>query len=194
MKYKVKNLEGLIVVEFHELNLPEPVVLNYIENEAYKQPLANGRRWYGDIIINRDEINVYFNNLIHEVVLPNVVEFDDFKIEYPYGLQFIKNNITVEVSTLKDEIGWMQPFHYDPRIYILAGSFHLQDSESNGTKFYKTPPILSDDEPFYIAPSKKNSGACWINTRNSGHSVSRVTSDRFLYLLNGMWNLNYNNL
>jgi hypothetical protein len=91
------------------------------------------------------------------------------------------NNTKVNVAVFKDDIGWYQPLHDDPKVFFLSGVLHMQDCEQ-GTVF-----VDKDNIEIYQAPTKKFSGAFWLNAHYGMHRVDTVTKERYGYLIVVPW-------
>jgi len=185
MSEKLNLVSGLYnaVVEVHDLEFPMP--LNPVFKTMDHFPPVNGvRRWDGRFE-NREEVLVYFDSLIREKVIPKMYEHDLFRNSYQISLNHLLDNIIIGVELIKDPVGWSQPLHEDPRINILAGTVHLQDS-IDGTEFSGNLQV-PQAPAIYKAPSKKYSGSFWANMPHSHHRVAPVQTERLLYIIGVSW-------
>jgi hypothetical protein len=190
MRFETLTLNKALVVEFSEIELPKPDIIEMYYNPIYDIQYATGKR-YMHRLNNRSEIDTFFTLLCWDTVYPALVSTPTFRNEYPFNVEFLKKNTKVGVELIRDQIGYAQGFHFDNRGYVLAGSFHLKDSPLNGTRIYGE---THEDRPtpIFATPSLENTGAFWVNNMFSGHSVDPVKdTDRFFYLVHVLWNLDY---
>jgi len=168
----VPNLPNPIV-ECHNLNLPIQENINFKHNSGYDTP-DNYKRFVANVDEN---VLIYFTSLVYDKILPLIFMHERFVWSWPITMETFKQQTDITVSLIKDEIGWQQNIHEDPRIFPLTGILHLQDCEQ-GTYF---------KESNYTAPTKKFSGAFWANCQNSYHLVNKVTSERLAYMVIATW-------
>ena len=161
------------IVECHNLELPIPINPIFRHNPGYDTP-DNYKRLVSDVPENAHE---YFNTLVYDKILPLVFKHERFFWSWPINMETFKQTTEVTTTLVKDEIGWQQGKHEDPRIFTLTGVLHLQDCEQ-GTHF---------TDSGYTAPTKKFSGAFWVNSQNSYHLVNKVTSERMAYMVIAKW-------
>jgi len=189
MKFRTLNLNKAIVVEFEEITLPEPKHLGFINKPAYSNQYEGKR--HTAVLENQNQVNKFFTDLFFEVVYPELLQEPTVRDEYPFNLSFMKDNTFIGADFVKDDIGWEQPYHFDNRSYIMAGSFHLHDSLPNGTQIYGERKDYFQGS-IYQTPSRKNSGGFWLNNMFSGHAVNKVVdTHRLFYLVHVLWKLNY---
>ena len=172
--FKLTNTSNAIV-ECYDMDLPILTDPELRINEGYKN-----EQGYNRYVSDKQEANIteYFTNLVHQTIIPLLYTHKIFIADYPLRMKTMIEKTSVGVIMFKDEIGWTQPPHEDPRISIGSGVFHLQDC-NEGTYF-----IESD----YTAPYKKMSGAFWANMQWSRHKVPVVTAERWGYLIVLKWN------
>lgn len=163
------------IVECHNLNLPIPNNPNFIKNEGYATQDGHNR-FVADPYSDTDPIKLYFKNMMYENIVPLFFQHPRFNWSWPIKMETLIKNTDVSVTLIKDEIGFSQGRHEDPRVFVASGVLHLQDCEQ-GTNF----------ENGYVAPTKKFSGAFWANTQVSYHWVEKVTSERMAYLVIAQW-------
>jgi hypothetical protein len=163
------------VVECHNLNLPIPTNPNFNRNGGYD---ANDgyHRFVGNPYLPEDDVSLYFKNMFYQSIVPLFFQHERFEWTWPIKMETLINNTDVNVTLIKDEIGFSQGRHEDPRIFVASGVLHLQDCEQ-GTTF----------ESGYVAPTKKFSGSFWANNQWSHHWVEKVTSERMAYLVIAQW-------
>lgn len=164
------------VVECHNLNLPIPADIEFRHNPGY-DTTDGYKRYVGDAIGPDDDKTLYFTDMMRNNVMPLLHSHERFNWSWPISLQTLLDNTNIKVSIVKDEVGFHQGKHEDPRIFVISGILHLQDCEQ-GTYF-------TNGE--YTAPTKKFSGAFWSNSQWSHHLVPKVTSERLAYLVIAQW-------
>jgi hypothetical protein len=172
--FKLANTSNAIV-ECYDMDMPILTDPNLRINEGYKN-----EQGYNRYVSDQQEPNVtqYFTDLVHKTVIPMLYMNEVFKQDYPITMKTMIEKTNVGVIMFKDEIGWSQSPHEDPRISIGSGVFHLQDC-NEGTCFI--------DGTGYEAPHKKMSGAFWANMQWSRHKVPTVTAERWGYLIVLKW-------
>jgi hypothetical protein len=170
------------VVECHDINLPNTTQeFVFKESVIYDKTDTNGA---GKRILCRDiehNVDLYFRTLVYNKIAPLFFEHPKYQWSWPITLQNFIESTNVNVTVVKDSVGWSQPLHEDPRIYPASGIIHLQDCEQ-GTHFQSEN---------YVAPCKKYSGAFWANNQWSHHWVPTVTSERVAYLVIVQWKFLY---
>jgi len=164
------------VVECHNLNLPTPPDGPWVADSGYTTSTGH-QRYVRPDIGPLDPLSLHFTDMMRNTVMPLLHSHKRFNWSWPISLQTLIKHTAVKVSLIKDEIGWYQGKHEDPRIFVISGILHLQDCEQ-GTYF-------SDGN--YTAPTKKFSGAFWLNSHWSYHEVPVVTSERIAYLVIAQW-------
>ena len=171
----VPNLPNPIV-ECHNLNLPVLREVEFKQDPGYNT--ADGyTRYVGPSLGKYDVETIYFNDMMRNTVMPLLYSHERFNWTWPISLQTLLDHTTVKVTLIKDEIGFWQGKHEDPKIFVISGILHMQDCEQ-GTYF-----TAAD----YTAPTKKFSGAFWSNSQWSHHEVPVVTSERLAYLVIVQW-------
>jgi len=166
------------VVECYNLDLPlPPEPLNFIESDRYSDADTHGKRLHADYKVPRQ----YFKNLVYNHVAPLLFEHPRFAWSWPITMANFIEATDINVTLFKDCVGWSQPMHEDPRIYVVSGVLHLQDCEQ-GTHFRSAG---------YVAPTRKFSGAFWVNAQWSQHWVPEVTSERVAYIVIAQWKFLY---
>ena len=171
--FKLANTMNAIV-EVHDMDTPilkDPMLRigeGYTNEEGYNRYISDRRE---------PNIDKYFTDLVHVNILPLLYTHLIFTCDYPLTMKTMIEKTEVGVIMFKDEIGWSQPVHEDPRISIGSGVFHLQDC-NEGTYFMHN---------HYMAPHKKLSGAFWANMQWSSHKVPKVTAERWGYLIVLKW-------
>jgi hypothetical protein len=171
----VPNLPNPIV-ECHNLNLPIPTNAEFSHNSGYDT--TDGHKRYVAKTFDHNDAKIsYFTDMMYNNVIPLLHSHERFNWSWPIKLETLLDNIIIKVSLVKDEIGFQQPKHEDPRTFVISGILHLQDCEQ-GTYF-------TDSQ--YTAPTKKFSGAFWSNSQRSYHLVPKVTSERLAYLVIVQW-------
>lgn len=164
------------IVECHNLNLPIPNGIEFKHAPGYDT--SDGfRRFLGPAIGPDDTETTYFTDMMRNTVLPLLHSHERFNWSWPIKLQTLLDHTDIKVSVIKDEVGFSQNKHEDPRIYVVSGVLHLQDCEQ-GTYF---------EQAKYTAPTKKFSGAFWSNSQWSHHLVPKVTSERLAYIVIAQW-------
>lgn len=163
------------IVECHDLDLPIPINPNFKRNEGYATS-DNHYRFVGDPYSDTDDVTLYFRNMFCQNIVPLFFQHQRFQWSWPINMQTLINNAEVNTTLFKDEVGFSQARHEDPRVFVASGVLHLQDCEQ-GTTF----------ESGYVAPTKKFSGSFWANTQLSHHWVEKVTSERMAYLVIAQW-------
>lgn len=166
------------VVECYNLNIPIDHSENWVENTGYRT--TNGyKRYLIDTV--RPETQLWIDNLVKTKIYPLIFSHPCFRNTWPVLPKTMIDNTWIQINKFKDEIGWYQPLHEDPKVFLLSGIIHMQDCDQ-GTAFH-------DDykEIRYTAPTKKLSGAFWANTQYSHHSVQTVTKERSGYLILAVW-------
>lgn len=161
-----------------ELDCPIPSGVNLQVNDGYTTVEGKHR------LINDGEIDLYiknyFNNIFYYRIVPLLFSHPCFYHTYPIIPKTIKNSTHLNVCVFKDEVGWNQGSHEDPKVFFCSGVIHLQDCEQ-GT-YFKSGSGLE-----YRAPTKKFQGAFWSNSHDSRHSVEEVTKERYGYLITVSW-------
>lgn len=181
------------IVDFNGVDVPLPLNVQWdIEasakyNNQYTYETSTLRTI--GIFDNKIEVDEWVTNFVHTQVFPKFIEDWRFNQAYPHSLSFLKDNMVVGATLIRDSIGYTQPIHTDPQWNILAGSLHLQDSPDNGTAFHRKYLDSGIWELTHRSPSDKFSGSIWANMEGSQHGVTTVTSERLLYLIVGTWKL-----
>ena len=166
------------VVECHQLNLPIEKDIDFQVADGYT--IKEGKHRYLHSRPVSDTTLKYFYDLFYYKVTPLL--FSDPKIfqTWPVTPRTVLEQTEMVINIFKDEIGWDQGPHEDPKVFFCSGVIHLQDCEQ-GTTFDD-----SGIEP-YTAPTKKGYGAFWLNSHHSKHRVPRVTKERMGYLIMVKW-------
>ena len=192
MKIKYIDKPGLelsCIVDVSDLDCPLPKDVVWGTAEFYDTKTGHTRD--NATYKNYSDVTAYFTKLIRNYVLPLVREKSlAFKKAYPYTLESLIENLDIGVTLHRDNIGWNQDAHEDPRMNVMAGTIHLQDSDGGGTLFHGNNipnSSIPDATVFHTAPSQKFSGSFWFNTPNSYHSVPKVINERVIYLLHVRW-------
>lgn len=128
-------------------------------------------------LLSVDQHN-YFKSLFYDRVLHLLFTHENYRMTYPISYRTFVDCTDLNVTMFKDEVGWSQGCHEDPRIFAASGVLHLQDC-NEGTYF--------PQRGGYTAPIKKFSGAFWANNLWSEHMVNKVTSERMGYLITLQW-------
>lgn len=175
----VPNLEHP-VVECHDLVLEMPTNGDLTIKSGYTTAEGNTRALgkYADI---SDNIKSYFDHLIYYKIIPLIFGHPNFFRTWPVLPKTVLDNTQVTISVFKDDIGWYQGPHEDPKVFFLSGVVHAQDCDQ-GTKF-----IDRWEQITYEAPTKKFSGAFWSNSHGSTHRVDKTVTGRYGWLIAVKW-------
>ena len=164
------------IVECFDLELPQETNPKFTINEGYTTS-DNYKRYTGRPYGRATAQGDYFTNIMHNNIMPLLVSHPHFRWSWPISLQTLIETTQIKVTLFKDEIGWWQGKHEDPRIFAVSGVVHLQDC-NQGTTF---------TQDGYQAPTKKGTGAFWANCQWSHHEVPVVTAERMGYLVIAQW-------
>ena len=181
------------IVDFTDIDILLPVNVRWDTqaskkyNDSYIYNTSHLRTM--GVFDNNKEVDEWIVNFVHTQILPTFIEDQKFNQAYPHSLEFLKDNMVVGATLIRDSVGYTQPIHIDPQWNILAGAIHLQDSPDNGTAFQRKFLNTGDWELTHRSPSNKFSGSVWANMGESYHGVTTVTSERLLYLIVGTWKL-----
>jgi len=197
---RVNKLEvNNTIVDFANIgDVPMPINPRWDteESKIYDSQYAYDRSQFRKIGLfdNKKEVNDWARNFMHTHIFPKFVEDWRFNNAYPCSLAFLKDNSIMNVTLLRDSVGFGQPIHSDPQFHIFAGAIHLQDSPNNGTIFARrnyqqhAGSYLNEGwEMTHRSPSDKFSGSVWATMADSHHGVDIVTSERLIYLIIGAW-------
>ena len=177
----LKLVEGIShpIVECHDLECIIPDDVNFTIAESYTTSEGKHRHLYS-VGLN-GKLSTYFHGLIYQKIVPLLFADKTFFHTWPVTPKTIFKNTDLNLSIFKDDIGWSQGLHEDPKVFLLSGVVHLQDCEQ-GTTF-----IDSHNNITYTAPTKKFSGAFWLNAHGARHYVDKVTKERMGYLIVMPW-------
>jgi hypothetical protein len=171
------------IVECFNLDLPTlPDFMSKFEEDPGYRTSDGFRRFTirnssTNPLLTEDQHN-YFKDLFYNRVLHLLFSHENYRMTYPISYRTFVDCTDLNATLFKDEIGWEQGCHEDPRIFAASGVFHLQDC-NEGTYF--------PQRGGYEAPTKKFSGAFWANNLWSEHLVRKVTSERMGYLVTLQW-------
>ena len=136
------------VIDFTDVNPPLPInpVINEEKTKQYHVPIRINDRQQPFVhrsIVDCDnmiQINKWTKDFIYDIILPKLNEHEHFKYYHTQPLSFIKDNIIIGSTLIKDSVGFSQAIHTDPHHTVLAGVVHLQDAIDCGTTFYAHNP------------------------------------------------------
>jgi hypothetical protein len=166
------------VVECQQLNLPIEKNIDLQIVDGYTTPDGKHRYLHSGGI--SDATVKYFRDIFYYKVTPLLFSHPNFFNTWPIVPRTVLEKTDITITVFKDEIGWYQPEHEDPKVFFCSGVIHLQDCEQ-GTTFVNSP------DKIYTAPTQKGYGAFWLNSHVSKHHVPIVTKERMGYLLMIRW-------
>ena len=181
------------MVDFSGIDIPLPINprIDVEKSKKYQSSNVYPSSHLRNLIIfdNQKEVDEWVVEFIHTHIFPKFTEYPPYNQIFPHSISFLKDNTKLGATLLKDSTGFTQQIHHDPHFNVLAGSIHLQDSPDNGTAFHRQHLNSGEWIQTHRGPSEKLSGSIWSNMPDSYHSVTPATSDRFIYLIVGIWQL-----